>query len=526
MDVPLVKVLTPDLTIDAPKRYAVVRGPSMISQYNSISNSYNTSTINFNFPTPSPDSIIKRNMLLQAYVELTFAGSGTGNLLQIGVNDAPRAKPLSKCMTTVNAILDNATCTVSNLQDFSDALDRYYLTPEQKAKYSGMTPVMQDQFQDYADWVTYGGARNPLASYGNSSELEDARGGFSGLTVVSNTNTSAVVRLAIAEPFSFLPPFIPEDISEDMGFVNVQQFTFQINLSDLSYMWSHSSAGNTISSVTATFYQAPSLAYTVVTPPLTMKIPKTVKFPYSTFVRFPQSDLTLASGASQQIQYQNIQLNSIPTKIFLFAFRRPQDRTYNTSESYATIENVNVQFNNVSGILSGASKRQLYAIAVENGIQLTWNQFDKYVGSVMCLEFGKDIFLNDTEAPGKLGTYQLQPVITFKNASSATVVYTPYCVVQSEGIFTIHESGLKTQDVGTLTGSEILNAPVEEIKYSSIEKTSGAGFGSSALQTALKAAKVGLPVLNNLVQMVPDDILGSGYSGGAKMSREELRRKK
>lgn len=84
MDIPVIKVSTPELTVSEPKKYAVIRGPTQLTQYAQVSNSYNTSAINFNFSTPSKNSIIKRNFLLEMSVQLDFTGSGIGNLLQIG----------------------------------------------------------------------------------------------------------------------------------------------------------------------------------------------------------------------------------------------------------------------------------------------------------------------------------------------------------------------------------------------------------------------------------------------------------
>lgn len=427
-----------------------------------------------------------------------------------------------QCMNSINAVIDNATISTNNLPDFQDALMRYHLTPERKAKYQGLTPTQSDQFQQYSDWVTYGSSRSPLNSYGNSSELEDARGGFVGIQVLSNTNTTASVRLTLREPLLFTPPFLGEAISEDMGFVNCDQFTFTFNLSDLSMMWSHASSGNTISTITPSFFAAPKLIYSAVTAPLTMRIPDHAKYPYYTVVRFPNADLSLTAGSSSQVQYQNIQLNGIPNKIYLFAYRRPQDRSFLTSNSYASIEQCNIQFNNVTGILSSATKEQLYSICVENGLQMTYNQWSNYVGSVLCLELGKDIPLDDSSGPGKRGNYQLQPTVTFKNNSSSTVVFTPYCVVVSEGIFHIESSGLKRQEISPLTGEMILNAQESEMKFTSVERTEGGAF-KDWLPLVGALVKTGGPIAS---QVIGQMLQNSESSGGALMSKEELRRKR
>jgi len=46
---------------------------------------------------------------------------------------------------------------------------------------------------------------------------------------------------------------------------------------------------------------------------------------------------------------------------------------------------------NKTGILSGMQPQQLYNISAENGINMSWGQWSKRVGSILCLNFGKDI---------------------------------------------------------------------------------------------------------------------------------------
>ncbi len=46
---------------------------------------------------------------------------------------------------------------------------------------------------------------------------------------------------------------------------------------------------------------------------------------------------------------------------------------------------------NKTGILSGFTSQQLYNISVENGVNMSWGQWSRRVGSILCLNIGKDI---------------------------------------------------------------------------------------------------------------------------------------
>ena len=185
-----------------------------------------------------------------------------------------------------------------------------------------------------------------------------------------------------------------------------------------------------------------------------------------------------------------------------------------------------------------------------NGCNLTWPQWNKWVGSVLCIEMGKDIGLSDTEAPGLLGVYQLQMTGTFNNITSSTINYTAYIVTISEGTFTLTENTAITQ-IGILTKSDVFNARNKEyVDYGMLRTFAGKGFLGDVAK-GLKAAnsfvnKSLVPGARSLSRTVSNvrnalsdirgehgfgdsyddddgDYLGNGVVGGAKMTRSHLK---
>jgi hypothetical protein len=119
-------------------------------------------------------------------------------------------------------------------------------------------------------------------------------------------------------------------------------------------------------------------------------------------------------------------------------------------------------------------------MSVENGMNLTWNEFRgiaqasptvaagagatpsvNTAGSVICLEFGKDIELKDDYyAPGSLGNFQLQFNVQVLNNTAADLTIGQYqilTVIQNSGVFSL-ERGVASSYLGILTKSDVLEA--------------------------------------------------------------------
>jgi hypothetical protein len=205
-----------------------------------------------------------------------------------------------------------------------------------------------------------------------------------------------------------------------------------------------------------------------------------------------------------------MQLSSIPWRMYIFA--RPSNSVLYNSASYSDtfygISNVNIQFNNQTGILSSATQQQLYEMSVKNHLNNNWTQFfgiteltnvfpsggstsvpfnisSAYqfgtIGSVICCEFGTDIPLGDLEAPGLNGQFQLLVQANVYNCDPTgahdELDVTLYIVIVSEGTFTIPALGKSMTQLGVISRQDIINAKQSIfLNYKDVQEVNGGNF--------------------------------------------------
>jgi hypothetical protein len=320
---------------------------------------------------------------------------------------------------------------------------------------------MVDFYQNYADGIDqgYGTSVDPLQPIGTNGYYQ-GRGGYGPMNIVSNTPTTASIRFPSTEPL-YLSPFSNED--DEAGFHGIQTLQFTFILSQLSRVWSHSRSSsnpNIISSINVSFYQAPELHFTYITPSITQPIPRSLVYNYNNVDSYPTDVASAISpGASFTVDTNNIQLNSIPRRIYVYARRSNSTKNYTTSDTFARIDGISLNWDNRQGLLSGASSDDLYKISAYNGYKASYSQWNKYTGSVLILDVGRDIALTQPdEAPGVLKTLQLQMKVNFTNINPTDAMnFTVYIVVISEGLITIANNTAVLQ-VGVISKMDVLNA--------------------------------------------------------------------
>ena len=121
------------------------------------------------------------------------------------------------------------------------------------------------------------------------------------------------------------------------------------------------------------------------------------------------------------------------------------------------IKNISINYNGRPGILGDADERDLYEITKKNGLLgLTYSQYSNWVGSYVALNFGKEIPLPEGQAPGTLGTPQLDFTVKFKRIPGSgnrtfvlntAIIYEGTCVVVKESSVIKQLSVLRDDDV-------------------------------------------------------------------------------
>ena len=476
-------------------------------------------------------------------LQMKGAATSIGVLPGLQNYDAPRCQPIANSLNSVNVKIGNDTIS-QNPSSYTRALSRYVNDVKQRSLLSSLSPQMLDQSITYAELD--GTNRNPLGGYGLNFQ-ECARGGFTGVTILTNTSTgiadTASVSLECAE-YLELSPFISRGATQDTAFIGFTTASIVLQLggrgvgalSGLSAaVWSHSSLGSVLTAVT-TNVTAASVLLTYIVPDSTQVIPSVNHYPYSDIGYYPTTNQNPVPALSQAILTQNsITLNSIPSRVYIWV--APQDSSVDISstDTYFRIDNIRVIFATRISVVE-ATAEQLYAIALENGCNMEYSQWTKNTGSVLALDFGKDIPLMAKEAVGKHGQFTFYVTVTCTNLSGVAVIPTISVMTLSDGVLTI-DNGVVTRSVGILTESEILSSkqmpatarrPMGDSLY-------GGGFWQDVGNFFKKALRPAIDVAKNLVpQFAPQfaplvegvdkfaKSQGYGLVGGKSLSRASM----
>lgn len=434
--------------------YMAYLGPSVVAYRRIVASSSSNASANFVCNPPSPQTIWDRNnILIEQPVTLDFTGTAPTSCLLQGGADAFRAHPVNSVARTVELSLNGSTFTIE-AEEVVHEIMRVRGDDETLACMSG-APVWPDQSQEYSEMNLTN--RNPLSQYGEKSSGVPFRAGFP-YTSITNTSGTGVAQVVatLTEPLMVSPAIF--GCKQEKGFANVQNAGININWSgNLARMWSHSASGNTLTAVTVTLGE-PAVLCRYLTPSAIRSVPKSINYAMERVEIFRKDYSSQAIGASYSITSDNVQLSVIPTHLMIFAKETRGNRTYTGTDAWQSIEGIaSMTFANVSGLLSGASKQQLYALSKENGLNQSWPEWSGEpmsfgsgssevvrhgVGGPLVLRLGKDIaFADPSLAPGVPGQFNLQVTANLVNRNPArAIVPTLYIVAFNAGVVTLENN--------------------------------------------------------------------------------------
>ena len=522
----VVEVRDPRTILMNKREYAALRAGSQTTWKPYTTTSVSSSSIQFSCPPPSGGFIVDRKQYFMLPIRLTFTGTApVGQLLLNPGQDCPRAYPISSSIDVLQSTINNQGVS-SNIADIIQALMHFNTDEDLSNLDYSMTPNLLDQSQAYSQ--LFGTNRSPMAFYGDTiDKTMYSRASFP-FTVVSNTNTSAIIDMLCCEPLYLSPFYFGK--SNESGFYNVTTMDFNITFLNQAgnRMWSHDAVSvgvpTTITGIQATFNNfSPNFTYAVnqplmlfqyITPNETQIIPYNVPitYPYFETLRFStDSSNAIAPGSQWNFVSNNIQLNSIPRRMYVFVRERNADlySTPNNPDTYFSIEApFNVQWENQNNLFASATKQDLYKMSVKNHCNLDWIQWsagpvmaqDSFVtanqigtvGSLICIEFASDIGLSSLDAPGKLkqGMLQIQGVAT--NVSNRPITPSLYILIINEGTFTVEGLGKSSTNIGVISSEDILNArQAPFVNYKDVEEINGGNFLSGLKSFGNKLLNVG-----------------------------------
>jgi len=207
--------------------------------------------------------------------------------------------------------------------------------------------------------------------------------------------------------------------------------------------------------------------------------------------------------------------------MFIINVRKPMSSmTIQDANAFFAIQNISLNLNNQSGLLSSASAYDLWRLSVKNGSTQSWREFSgvaeeaggngtgvavNTTGSLLIINPAYDLSLPDYITCGSLGNYNFQFQIGATNTLSAVggANITPeICVVAvNSGILTTQQgvssiytgiltkemvlaakskqqaSAMKSAEISRMVGGSMLNMPLHGIVKRFCEKRGGVMSG-------------------------------------------------
>jgi hypothetical protein len=465
--------IDPRLEFDNSGNFAVTRGGVSVTYRTLPSQNYSSGGQNtvFNVQPPNQNIAISRKLLTKFYyqVVITAVAGASGNVVDLGIYDAPRFMPTQQTTSSMSATINNANVNLIPYQ-LVQALACCNLSDMNLGRDWSLAPSHPDEFQNYSDVYTVpqflGTVADPLQSLGESTTSIPNRGGWA-VSLSGTNNVGVGVTGTVTLQFSSTEPILVSPFSsvdDSHAFIGVQTLTLSIQqtLNGGRTVWSHSDSvdASTITNMVTSLYAPPEVQSTYLTPSPLYKIPHSVVYNYSNVDIYTTDTVaSISSGADFTVSTNNVQLNTIPKRILFFARVSDSATNYTTTDTFAWLKQMQIQFDNVSGIFGGSSPEQLYMSAREQGYDKSWTQWSSTTGSVMILDLGRNMALqNSSDAAGLQASKQLQITATFNNINKFKALpFTIFVIVISDGLITI--SGNTTiQQNSVLTREDILNA--------------------------------------------------------------------
>lgn len=520
-----------DRVIQTAPSFAVQKGALSLTNapFRAISQSSNQHTYNIN--VPSEQVFVDRGInwtsscFFQCTVDIEGETPGAPPVVQIAKDVALPAFPLHSLVTTMTATINDATTTI-NLMDCMYEILR--LTDLKKNRAQRTCPTQLDKFQEHKH--QNGTINNNLAGYAEALDIELVPNGAfpdlqftdeKGVVLTGNgtytynattvTYTDGIPRRAagtagatLSYPIFFkftstekiiLSPFIFSDIHEnDTGLYGVQNINFVMTLSqpkrllrnanpdiiirDIVYNDSHTNGAFENSVINVEF----------LTPSLSVPLPPRSIVPYMEFPRYITSNLTVkASDTRAQLTSNTIVLNSIPDMFIIYV--KPTTYANTEADYYLSPNRISINFDNFAGVLSSHTKEQLYSMSFINGLEMdyaawrgkaymtgaTSTELTNLVGGFLVLRPGKDIPLQEGQAPGLLGSFSFQCDLTVENNQNKDLAVNMYIVAVNSGFFE-SQNGSSRIVKSVLNEADVINANDTSNTNASVGRMVGAGF--------------------------------------------------
>lgn len=480
-------------------------------------NSLSNSSVQFNIIPNDFQSILSRRFLLRFKFRVNITSADRGQK----ISESFRTGIASLQSYPINRIISNTTLSLNNIGAFNNQNSRlipaFQHINSMQELINGplsMSPCQPDTAYDFS--VSAKSTINPMNSYQSSTYHDFGRGAFAYENVVLDSNTQFQAEFVCSE-YVYCPLLLSN--KELAGLVYNTNIVLQMQLDNLQNILSYDTTQLGVWSSAAVSLVSADLLYNSYTNYELQKMPENIHYPYLKLSNVNQSTIgTVAGSATFTAQSNTYQLQGVPTKIVVWAQRSESTRDYTMTDSFANISQCSITFGNKSGIMSGASEQQLFAIAKDNGLDMSWPQFHSYLGSILVFDVPTNISLESSVCPGVANwTGQFNVQITGKNLSPSAVNFNLNVVFVYDSVMTVSPSNAQIQD-NLFTREDVLTSQsLPRIPKDEQRGLVGFGFLSKANEF-LKTYKPISKVLD-IVKSVPNPYVSGVASVGSEISK-------
>lgn len=547
--VPVIVCDDPRIDLNPHPYYLVERGASDIIYRDYQSDGFvNAGTVNIQTQLSDRRTVVSSKVYLKNRFDVTITASAAGaftgfDLIRVlnETSACPRFSPLMSCATT---------CALNlNGKQFNQPINRYfaalmkYCVSTNEAAYDFSTfPSRQDTYPETFAFQAAPTAANidstktsslspigtistDVLSDGDPYEASRRAPWLANVAfnfVLDGTNTIATFSF-FDEEILPLSPLIwgNKEVKGLSGLDTLEIYlTYAQTQLNNAIMVCPTKGAPAVTYTTAVALSACSAEFIWFSPRANIEIPPVLRYRYNYIQHQPSSIDTIAAGSARynpitkvgatgSSTSNSITLQGMPKRIYIFIRRRQQDQTNTCGDTYARIDNLNMQIGNRSGIFAEATPQALYRMAVKNGYQGSWDLWYNVCGSVLCVDFAQDIPLNLNEAPGTLSKLNLQYTVQYTNlyydldntlaAAPAlnlelnTVIVYDGMVIIKDGVVLIESNDVSQLDV-------VSSNKIHQVHYDDVIDFSGGMFTAGKVSKYVTGIKKGFSKVKELAQ--------------------------
>lgn len=514
-------VLDPVVTQQSPT-YPVVSGARAVSYQvvapNSVSDASTGGNLQFDVNPAHENVYLDRRIYLRLPVRMKIdIATGTTGCVDakkiINANGfALRSFPAQKAMETIVMNINGLPSSIE-IGKVISALELFNIKDRMRnidfSKCATYPICQSEAFSNLA-----GTSRSPLAL--RSAGPQGALNLGTEFTVISNADTasnggSAWVDFVSCEPLYLSPLYFGPIQDDHSAFLGINSMSLQFNFASgggsrmvaidpmqgglfndeaaaraasvtcTMYFQNHAASPNT----TAWSYLNQSQAAVLVKQLAPSEIDENLKlkiknYPYTQVRVWNTSIGSVAAAASSSVVSQNMQLASVPSRVYAYIRLKDSELRRNPfhPDTFLQIPSMSCLWG-VDSRLNGASQEHLYDIAAINGLDaVDWQSWNgnginlagaaatfgttgnsvKYTGCGSVISFGPmDLGLPLRQAPGKSEYFNLQLTLNYKNQTALALNVDLFVCVVSQGIYSIYD-GQSSALLGILSENDVLNA--------------------------------------------------------------------